>query len=92
MKTAKITFLIEHRNYSAVMIARLVFFISDPNFKIVTLNLFEKISENVKSLLKNVVAIYITAFCVLFLSYYLWNRSSLIRYYFNDGLYFSGPN
>ena len=51
MKIAKITFFIEHRNYSAVMIARLLFFVSDPDFEIVTSNLFEKISENVKSLL-----------------------------------------
>ena len=86
MKTAKITFLIENRNYSAVMFARLLFFVSDPNFKILAFHLFEKISENVKSFLKNGVAIYITIFCVLFLTYYLWNRSSLIRYYFNDGL------
>ena len=53
MKTAKITFLIEHRNYSAVMFARLLFFVSDPNFKILAFHLFEKISENVKSFLKN---------------------------------------
>lgn len=70
------------------MIARHLLFVSDPDFEIVTSNLFEKISENVKSLLKNRVAIYITAFCALFLTYYLGNRSSLIRYYFNDGLYF----
>ena len=33
MKIAKIAFFIEHRNYSAVMIARLLFFVSDPDFE-----------------------------------------------------------